>query len=50
METLKALGAQLRWSACNIYSTQVSVENCPSMEGGFSYSGQHVASTGTPHR
>ena len=24
METLAALGASVRWSACNIYSTQVS--------------------------
>ena len=24
IETLIALGAQVRWSACNIYSTQVS--------------------------
>ena len=23
LETLVALGAQVRWSACNIYSTQV---------------------------
>jgi len=25
IETLVALGAQIRWSACNIYSTQVSI-------------------------
>jgi len=25
IETLVALGAQIRWSACNIYSTQVNL-------------------------
>lgn len=27
METLIALGASIRWAACNIYSTQVGFEN-----------------------
>ena len=27
IETLIALGAQVRWSACNIYSTQVGFES-----------------------
>ena len=29
VETLVALGAQVRWSACNIYSTQVTTNQKP---------------------
>ncbi|MEQ2185214.1 putative adenosylhomocysteinase 3, partial [Goodea atripinnis] len=35
METLSALGAQCRWAACNIYSTQNEVAAALA-EGGFS--------------
>nr|KAF6396069.1 adenosylhomocysteinase like 1 [Rousettus aegyptiacus] len=38
IETLCALGAQCRWSACNIYSTQNEVAAALAEAGEFSFS------------
>ena len=37
METLGALGAQCRWAACNIYSTQNEVAAALAEAGKFSF-------------
>src|SRR6188768_3838275 len=51
IETLAALGADIRWASCNLYSTQDHAAAAIAARGipVFAYKGENLKNTGTTH-
>ena len=51
IETLNALGAQVRWASCNIYSTQDHAAAAIAAGGTpvFAFKGENLMNTGNSH-